>query len=188
MDRPNISNPTSDRKTYKDLSHSLAMAFVCLAHNYYMCSWQSQPVNKIRSAASQRRSASTQDASQWLASNGPHTVPWPHDIALWENRSIHASPLDEHTRSVNYVPMQGVKILRTVDQVIEEFGSPSAAAEWAGVGASAVCNWSARGYIPPGWHYRMSQHFAEKGVLLAGTVFGERDERPLASSGEVVAA
>jgi hypothetical protein len=76
--------------------------------------------------------------------------------------------------------MQARTILKTVSDVINAFGGPAAAAEWAGVGLSAVCNWQARGYIPPGWHYRMHAHFADKKIELAGSVFGQSDERPAA--------
>lgn len=74
--------------------------------------------------------------------------------------------------------MKAAKILRTVSDVVDHFGGLRPTADWAGVGVSAVCNWVSRGYIPPGWHFRMSQHFADRNLILAGSVFGQSDERP----------
>lgn len=86
--------------------------------------------------------------------------------------------LDDTSRNVKYPHMERARILRTVEDVVAAFGSVAEAAEWAGVGCTAVHNWIARAYIPPGWHYRLQQHLAPRGFHLAGSVFGETDERP----------
>ena len=66
--------------------------------------------------------------------------------------------------------------LRTVPEVVTAFGGPKATAEWAGVGVSAVSNWTTRSFIPPGWHYRMARHFEAKGCEIDPVVFGEEPE------------
>lgn len=71
------------------------------------------------------------------------------------------------------------RILETVEDVVEAFGGTTEAAKWAGVGPSAVSNWIAKGFVPPGWHFRMSDYFRERGHVLSRSVFGEDSERPL---------
>ena len=68
------------------------------------------------------------------------------------------------------------RTLKTVSDVVDAFGGTSATAEWAGIGPSAVSNWLSKGFIPPGWHFRMSDHFAGQGYVLSRAVFGEEDE------------
>lgn len=116
------------------------------------------------------------------------TVPLVPELAPWKVLSIHATGLDEHSRNVNYIAMREARILRTVAEVVEEFGGLQAAADWAGLGKTAVSNWLARGFIPPGWHFRMSEHFAERGLLLAGSVFGQSEKNPKPRSDERTAA
>lgn len=78
---------------------------------------------------------------------------------------------------VNYMHM-AMRILRTASEVVDAFGGTKAAAEWAGIGESAVSNWLAREFIPPGWHFRMQEHFSEHGIKLAASVFGQREGQP----------
>lgn len=66
-----------------------------------------------------------------------------------------------------------MKTLKTVQEVIDEFGGVKHLAHWADVGESAVCNWSARGYIPPGWCFRLQHYFTPKNRILAPSVFGQ---------------
>lgn len=70
-------------------------------------------------------------------------------------------------------------MLRTVSDVVQAFGGPAETAKWAGHGPSAICNWVARGFIPPGWHYRMSKWAAEHGYEISPAVFGEDDAKPV---------
>lgn len=67
-------------------------------------------------------------------------------------------------------------ILRTVPDVVRAFGGSAEVAKWAGHGQSAISNWIARGFIPPGWHYRMSKWAAERGYEISPAVFGEDDK------------
>jgi hypothetical protein len=62
--------------------------------------------------------------------------------------------------------------LTTVAQVVEALGGTKAAAEWADVGQSAISNWIAKEFIPPGWHYRLDQHLSVEGYQLDPVVFG----------------
>ena len=68
-------------------------------------------------------------------------------------------------------------MLRTVSDVVQAFGGPAEVAKWAGHGPSAICNWVARGFIPPGWHYRLTKWGRENGFEISPAVFGE-DEDP----------
>ena len=74
--------------------------------------------------------------------------------------------------------MSKMRILRTANDVVAAFGGTKAAAEWAGVGESAVSNWIARGFIPPGWHFRMHEHFEARQYRLESTVFGHVVDEP----------
>lgn len=78
--------------------------------------------------------------------------------------------------------------LTTVLEVVEAFGGPKAASEWADVGMPAVSNWVAREFIPPGWHYRMTVFFGAKGIEIDPSVFGqeplEKDPKELRRSNE----
>lgn len=62
-------------------------------------------------------------------------------------------------------------ILYTIDDVIAAFGGTKAVAEWAGVGMSAISNWSERG-IPAGWHYRIDRELRGRGFEIDPSVFG----------------
>ena len=79
--------------------------------------------------------------------------------------------------------MKRVMTLRTVEDVVAAFGGTAEMADWAGLGMSAISNWMARGFIPPGWHYRISAELKERGLDVAPQVFGERDDRGAASRG-----
>lgn len=67
--------------------------------------------------------------------------------------------------------MQKSTYLCTIDQIIAALGGTKEAAEWAGVGESAVSNWLARG-IPPGWHYRIDRELRQRGFHIDPIVFG----------------
>jgi hypothetical protein len=70
-------------------------------------------------------------------------------------------------------------MLKTVPEVVAAFGGTTATARWVGRGASAVSNWIDRGFIPPGWHYRMSRWASENGYEISPAVFGEdEDDEP----------
>jgi hypothetical protein len=180
MDHPGKSNPASGQTLRLKLWRFLLSASVCLAHIDYKYLARYARENKIRSVPARKPAASVLDATRlqtWLCLRTFPSVP---PTTPWKTASIHTNPLDRPSRRVNYIIMRETKILRTCSEVVAEFGGTKEAAEWAGVGESAVSNWLARGFIPPGWHFRMSVHFADQGVLLAGTVFGERDDRPSA--------
>jgi hypothetical protein len=67
--------------------------------------------------------------------------------------------------------------LMTVTDVVRAYDGPSGMAEWAGIGASAVCNWIERGFIPPGWHWRLDRDARERGYEIDQGVFDERLRR-----------
>lgn len=43
----------------------------------------------------------------------------------------------------------------TIEELIDLFGGTSKLADMLGLGDSAICNWVARGFIPPSWHMRL---------------------------------
>lgn len=176
MDRRDISNQVLSRKRLPKLSHSLLLVCAFLAHTDYMYWARSLRVNKIQSAPSRTRPWLAPDACQSLPLTCRHNDPCANLYAQWTAVAIHTLALDIKSHHVNYIVMHDLKTLKTVDDVVAAFGGPSAAAEWAGIGKTAVSNWLARGYIPPGWHFRMSQHFSGRGIVLAGSVFGQSDE------------
>jgi len=63
-------------------------------------------------------------------------------------------------------------MLNTVDEVIEALGGPTATASLAGVGVSAVSNWSFRGRIAPDKFVIISDALASLGKEVRPTVFG----------------
>jgi len=73
--------------------------------------------------------------------------------------------------------MTKLEKLTTVSDVVRAFGGPSGMADWAGIGAPAVCNWVERGFIPPGWHWRLDRDAREKGYEIDQGVFDERLRR-----------
>lgn len=62
-------------------------------------------------------------------------------------------------------PMVNI-VIHTVDQLIDAFGGPGEMAAWAGIGATAVANWAARSFIPPGWHLRIYAEACRRGLRL----------------------
>ncbi|MBA2126698.1 hypothetical protein DLM45_10790 [Hyphomicrobium methylovorum] len=70
--------------------------------------------------------------------------------------------------------MAKLEKLTTIPDVVRAFGGPSGMAEWAGIGAPAVCNWIDRGHIPPGWHFRLDREAKERGFEIDQCVFDDR--------------
>lgn len=64
------------------------------------------------------------------------------------------------------------KHLRTIDELIAALGGVTEVAKWAGVGKTAVSNWSARELIPPGWHLRLFAEAKARGYSVDPVVFG----------------
>lgn len=72
-----------------------------------------------------------------------------------------------------------LKTLSTVTEVIAAFGGASRLADWAGHGQPMVSNWQARGYIPPGWAFKLFDWARAHGYEIKPSVFGhEPDPRP----------
>jgi hypothetical protein len=67
--------------------------------------------------------------------------------------------------------------INSIEELIEALGGPSKLGSLLGIGDSAVCNWSARGFIPPSWHLRLSCELFEAGKTLNPEVFEITDER-----------
>jgi hypothetical protein len=67
-----------------------------------------------------------------------------------------------------------MKHLGTVEAVVDAMGGPGPTADWAGLGTSAVSNWIARGFIPPGWHWEMAEELRRRGFEVDPSVFGKR--------------
>lgn len=62
--------------------------------------------------------------------------------------------------------------LSSVEQVVDAFGGPKEAADWAALGQSAISNWLARGFIPPGWHFRIDEEMRRRGFVVLPECFG----------------
>jgi hypothetical protein len=54
--------------------------------------------------------------------------------------------------------------VHTVAQLVSAFDGDLAA--WAGIGETAVANWVARDFIPPGWHLRLYIEACRRGLTL----------------------
>lgn len=58
-------------------------------------------------------------------------------------------------------------VIQTIDQLVDALGGTGEVGEWADIGANAVANWIARGWIPPGWHLRLYIEANRRGLKLA---------------------
>jgi hypothetical protein len=66
-------------------------------------------------------------------------------------------------------------MLNSVDEVIEALGGPTIVASLAGVGTSAVSNWSKRGRISQGSFMIVRDALAALGKEAAPSVFGFKE-------------
>lgn len=69
-------------------------------------------------------------------------------------------------------------MLDTVNAVIEAVGGDAEAAKLAGVGASAVSNWKARGRIASGKAMIFADALGKRGLRADPSVFGMDPARP----------
>ena len=67
-------------------------------------------------------------------------------------------------------------MLKSVGEIIDALGGPSAAASLAGVSAPAVSNWKAKGAIPARLFFVFSGELERRGLLVDRTIFGSRLE------------
>jgi hypothetical protein len=65
-----------------------------------------------------------------------------------------------------------IRLLSSVDDVIEALGGTGAVAALAGVGEPAVSNWRARGKISQGNFFVIKDALAEKRMQVSPAVFG----------------
>ncbi len=64
------------------------------------------------------------------------------------------------------------RILKSVSEVVDALGGPSALGARFNIGQSAVSNWNMRGEIPTGWHLRIYLSVKEMGLDIDPEVFG----------------
>lgn len=67
----------------------------------------------------------------------------------------------------------------TIPKLVDALGGPSALGALLGITQEAVSNWTARGFIPTGWHLRLSLLARRRGIAIDPAVFGldDHDER-----------
>ena len=75
--------------------------------------------------------------------------------------------------------------LKTVEEVIDAFGGPTAIGAWLGIGQSAVSNWKIDDAIPPGWHLRLARHAERHGFVISDDLFGLPTDDPKAPTPRV---
>ena len=63
------------------------------------------------------------------------------------------------------------RLLKTVDEVIDALGGPTAVGEKLDIGQNAVSMWKTRG-IPPGWHLRIYLRIKHLRLGVSPEVFG----------------
>jgi hypothetical protein len=66
-------------------------------------------------------------------------------------------------------------VIRTIDELVEEFGGDTALAELLGITQSAVAHWKIRGQIAAGWHLRLLAELQRRGFTVEPSVFGLTD-------------
>jgi hypothetical protein len=64
------------------------------------------------------------------------------------------------------------KTLASIEELVTALGGTAEVAEWAGVNQTAVCNWVARGFIPPGWHLRLLILVRKQRINVRPEIFG----------------
>jgi hypothetical protein len=70
-----------------------------------------------------------------------------------------------------------IAMLRSVEEFVDALGGSGAAAGIAGVGASAVSNWKAHGFIPAEYFLRFARAAADRGLAFDPVkVFGFKQE------------
>jgi hypothetical protein len=69
------------------------------------------------------------------------------------------------------------KTVRTIEQMVDALGGPTALGEWADIGAPAVCNWVQKGVIPRGWHLALVVELKRRRVKFDPVLFGLTDEQ-----------
>jgi hypothetical protein len=67
-------------------------------------------------------------------------------------------------------------MLRSVEELVDALGGSAAAAELAGVGASAVSNWKTNGVIPAEYFLIFSAECARREIRFDRRVFGFKRE------------
>ena len=68
--------------------------------------------------------------------------------------------------------------ISTITGLVDAFGGATEVAEFLGISAAAVSNWSLRGYIPTGWHLRLYLEGQKRGFSFAPEVFDLVGEFP----------
>ena len=61
--------------------------------------------------------------------------------------------------------------IKTIDDLIAEFGGPARFGEWLDIGQEAVSAFRWRG-VPPGWHLRLRAELRRRGCDVHPAVFG----------------
>jgi len=61
--------------------------------------------------------------------------------------------------------------ITTIEQLIDELGGASKAAEWAGCGYTGIRNWMDRQYIPPSRHLRLILWLRARGKTFDPALF-----------------
>jgi hypothetical protein len=68
-----------------------------------------------------------------------------------------------------------VSDIKTIDDLIAEFGGPARFSQWLDVGQEAVSAFKWRG-VPPGWHLRLLAEVRRRGCDVHPSVFGLTEE------------
>lgn len=68
-----------------------------------------------------------------------------------------------------------VKVIETIDELIDAMGGTGEAARWAGTTDACVSNWRAREYLPSGYHLRALIWMNEHSYKAAPSLFGLND-------------
>jgi len=63
------------------------------------------------------------------------------------------------------------KHITSIEGLVDALGGTGPTAEFIGREDSAVSNWKARGFIPPGWHLRLFLELSRRGFTVAPSVF-----------------
>lgn len=65
-----------------------------------------------------------------------------------------------------------MKMIKTIDELVDEFGGDTSLADFLGISQSAVAQWKVRKQIAAGWHLRLLAELTKRGRSAHPSVFG----------------
>lgn len=85
----------------------------------------------------------------------------------------------------DYLDCMATPKIKSIEELVEALGGPSAIAAWLGTSQPNVSNWILRRYIPPAWHFRLFLECACRGLRVDWGVVLDLTEEEIAAATRV---